>query len=39
MGVCEDCDVDVPRLGFFCRDCALVRAGVRYRWRRVPVAA
>lgn len=28
-GVCTRCAIPVARLGTFCRDCAMVRAGVR----------
>lgn len=33
--ICEDCVLDVPRIGQLCVPCALVRSGVRRR----PVAA
>jgi hypothetical protein len=32
--VCADCLVSVPRVGTFCGDCALTRAGIRARKRR-----
>ena len=31
LELCVACAVSVPKLGVFCRSCALVRAGVRTR--------
>lgn len=36
-GLCPTCLVIVDRIGGFCKDCALRRAGVRYRRRRQTV--
>ena len=32
-GVCDRCAIPVKKVGTFCRDCAMVRAGVRTRRR------
>ena len=33
--ICHECVVDVPRLGIFCRPCAIKAAGIRMSRREV----